>query len=153
MLLPALTLHDPWASLVMAGIKTIETRKSPVLSGFSGPLIIHRSMSPEVKGYHDTPPNPWGKDDISGVALGVVRVVRTFRLTYTPSSDELLVLQKRACFPDLAGRYLSVLEDATWFPEPLPARGTQGRWKLNVPDRLLPAWVLDTQQDGEDLWA
>jgi hypothetical protein len=148
--LPALTLHDPWATLCVAGVKTIESRRSPVLSGFAGPLVIHRSRAPEdadylsAMGWPPKPVPPWGADlDMAGAALGVVFVATT-----EPPRDLSLLpaeqshgLRERARYHDLEGRWLSHLSLAAWFPQPLPARGTQGRWRIEVPDEWLPDWA------------
>lgn len=155
--LPAVTLTDPWASLVVAGIKTIETRKGALLSGFSGPLVIHRSKAPSAVPRHDAQrPKDWPDDD-AGCALGVVYVEETARLTMTGPGDmlpgmrttglpdwlcaPLADLRRRACFDDIEGRYLSRLTRATWFPAPVPARGMQCRFLISVPTEYLPEWA------------
>lgn len=167
MILPAVTLTDPWASLCVAGIKTLETRKGPILSGFSGPLVIHRSRAPCVRGSLDYEtaeayarmigrPQPWPWDD-AGMALGVVFVSGTARLTthgprdrrmFASQADRpawldlpLADLRRRSCFDDIEGRYLSELTLAAWFPKPIPATGRQYRFKIDVPDEYLPGWA------------
>jgi len=43
----ALTIHQPWATLVAQGIKTIETRSWP--TKYRGPILIHSSNQPPNK--------------------------------------------------------------------------------------------------------
>lgn len=155
--LPALTLHDPWARLCAAGLKTIETRLGPALSGFRGPLVIHRGKAPNQDpdgdylasfGFPACPPVPDGwPADIAGHCIGVVFVDRTTRHI---GSDGLLALgfereardmMQAACFHDLDRRYLSHLTRAAWLTRPIPARGTQGRWRVEIPHDSLPAWA------------
>lgn len=49
--MPALTLHQPWASLVALGVKTIETRAWSTL--YRGPLAIHAAST--SKGFQSLP--------------------------------------------------------------------------------------------------
>lgn len=158
MILPAASLTDPWASLVVAGDKTLETRKGTILSGFTGPLVVHRTLAKAVvydlsRWGLSLPARPlgWPQDD-RGMALGIVYVERTRRpgeligrdgesvWTLDPHTEESL--QRRACFLDIHTRYLSELSRATWFPAPIPATGKLGRWLIDVPDEYLPAWAL-----------
>lgn len=44
----ALTLHQPWASLVAVGVKTIETRSWS--TGYRGPLAIHAAKTAPLDG-------------------------------------------------------------------------------------------------------
>jgi hypothetical protein len=144
--LPCATLHDPWASLCVAGIKTLETRVGSLLSGFTGVLVIHRSLKPAVP--YDLSrwgvslparPEGWPEDD-RGMALGVVYVTRTAR--HRPSAGPITEFQQRAaCFDDLTGRYLSELGRAAWLKAPVPGTGKQGRWKISIPRAYLPEWA------------
>lgn len=156
--LQAISLTDPWATLVVAGIKTLETRKGPVLSGFSGPLVICRTKA-DCDPYDYTPftgdldhldLKPYADDD-RGMAIGVVMVKGTGRLSpieqaYEPGMEER---RRRACFHDIASRYLSVLTAAAWFPRPVAARGAQGRFKVEVPVEFLPEWARGGQSFDE----
>lgn len=145
--LPALTCTDPWASLCVAGIKTLETRKGAILSRHRGPLVIHRSLAPcdpyDLSRWGvSVPARPDGwPDDDAGMALGVVWVHRTDRFRAGMFSD-LELLRRHACFVDVDGRYLSELRRHAWFPAPIKATGHQHLFKIEVPRSYLPAWVL-----------
>lgn len=148
--LPAVTLTDPWASLCVAGIKTLETRKGALLSGFRGPLVIHRSLAPcdpyDLSRWGlsvPTRPDGWPTDD-RGMALGVVFVAGTYRGHFlrVVLDGSIEAVQRRACFEDIEGRYLSDLTHAAWFPAPIKARGKQYRFTIKVPASYLPEWVV-----------
>lgn len=143
--LPCVTLADPWASLVVNGDKTLETRKGALLSGFTGPLVIHRSLAPcdpyDLSRWGlRVPARPKGwPDDDRGAALGVVYVTRTRKHMAMYPIEEWQ--RRAACYHDIEGRYLSELGRAAWFPFPIGATGKQGRWTIEVPDGALPDWV------------
>lgn len=56
-------------------------------------------------------------------------------------------LCRLACFPDIRRRYLSQLMHAAWFPAPIPARGMQCRFAIDVPENYLPEWALAGVRD------
>ncbi len=149
--LPAVTLTDPWASLCVAGIKTLESRKGPVLSGFRGQLVIHRSKA-DCDPYDlaqfgvgmPVAPDGWPDDD-RGMALGVVYVDFTWRYrrpSLFDTAGDAARLERAACFRGLEGRYLSSLTRAAWFPRPVPSVGKQGRWQIQIPREFLPDWAV-----------
>lgn len=153
--LPAVSLTDPWATLVVAGIKTLETRRGPLLSGFSGPLVICRTKAPpadyDLSRFGVTlPEKPYTEDD-RGMGIGVVFVKHTERaegIFWRPvwfDSARLAAIRRRACFDDIEGRYLSDLSAAAWFPRPIPAKGQQTRFKVEVPAAYLPEWARVSQ--------
>jgi len=146
--LPAATFTDPWGPLAVSGIKTLETRKGPLLSGFQGVLVIHRSLAPCADAGLErwglsVPPRPegWPTDD-RGMMLGVVFVGETSRPKGRSPLEDLATLQRRACFVDIEDRYLTDLLKAAWFPAPLSARGRQSRFMVEVPRAFLPDWAL-----------
>ena len=159
--LPAITLHDPWARLCAGGVKTLETRKGPILSRFTGPLIIHRGKAASIvdylesRGWAPAPRPPWADADwceeqveasCRGCALGVVYVVHTRRLTdwtRLPRAERR-ALQERARYHDLRDRYvLPGLIDCHVHTEFDPRYGLHGkRRQLRVP-RPNPVPVRD----------
>jgi hypothetical protein len=147
----AVSLTNPWAYLVVAGIKTLETRKGALLSGFTGPLVICRTKAPSVD--YDLarfgvalPAKPYTEDD-RGLAIGMVRVERTWRFHPSPLMPVLGDdLHRRACYHDIDGRYLSELTGAAWFSRPVAAKGMQTRFVVDVPDDLVPTWAY---REGE----
>lgn len=148
-LLPAVSLTDPWATLCVARVKTLETRKGALLSGFTGPLVICRTKAPpadfDLSPFGVTlPVKPYAEDD-RGMAIGIVYVRWTRRWLALSSAglwpEDADALRLRACFHDIDGRYLSDLSRAAWFPRPVTAKGQQTRFRVEVPDEYVPAWA------------
>lgn len=118
----ALTLWQPWASLIADGRKMIETRPRPWY--YVGPVAIHAGQYVDREaclrfGYDpDTIPR--------GAVLCVVTKTGCvqFPSPYAP--------------PDAygnfdAGRYGYLLRDVRRLPAPVPAKGKQGYWDWNHP--------------------
>lgn len=148
LILPAVSLTDPWASLCVAGVKTLETRKGALLSRFSGVLVICRTKAPstpyDLSPFGVTmPKKPYAEDD-RGMGIGVVLVARTWRFRGGDGlfADHKPDLHCRACYHDIEGRYLSDLTRAAWFSRPVPAHGGQHRFKVEVPLSFLPDWAV-----------
>lgn len=159
----ALTLHQPWAGLVAAGIKLVENRSRPMINArdFGKPFAIHASRLIDrdaisrigdiddaycgvmcLRGHGHAGPCDntrgwWHLAEITSAVIGVATVDR--------------VLDPRACgiypdHPDAAaalppdqrrwffGPLGYVLRDVIALPEPVPCRGWQGFWTL--PDEL-----------------
>lgn len=149
MILPAVSLTDPWAWLVVTGVKDLETRKGALLSGFSGPLVICRTMAPaNLADPHllvtvAPPLKPWSDHDDRGKAVGIVCVERTWRLTESLPENDLDELRRRACYIDIMSRYCSDLTWAAVFPRPVKAKGMQTRFRVEVPDEYVPEWARE----------
>ena len=149
----AITLHQPWASLIAAGLKYVETRSWPAPPSLIGQRIaIHagkRKMQPIPDGW---PREIWdfvtGEqwDDNNPCPLGMV--VATANLTkcvkveyntfqypekayFIDPDKELLQVTSISTDPYgdwSAGRYLWFLEDIEQVNPPVPATGRQGIW-------------------------
>lgn len=138
----ALSLHQPWASLIAAGAKTIETRSWPPPKSIVGqPLAIHAAK--RVVQLPDQPPydlfnaavrRHLGSDWPKTVPTGAVVAVATLADAVTvrsaadlPKGDELL-------FGDYElGRWLWILTDIQPLSSPIAARGHQGIWNIELP--------------------
>jgi hypothetical protein len=133
----ALSLTQPWASLVALGAKRIETRSW--FTAFRGPVAIHASklFPPGCREHCLDEPFLSALDGARAEALprgrivAVARLVECFRFGDDP-------LAGRACaehegdFGDYSpGRFGLVLADVVALPEPIPARGMLGLWALN----------------------
>ena len=162
----ALTLHQPWASLIASGAKSIETRSWPPPPGLIGQRIaIHagkrlaglKSLGPkvvdEMTGLH-------GVNWRGGVPLG--EIVATVRLDHAarvrrefkgyvealvfrslPGEDRLIQVPTGP-FGDFAiGRWLWLLSDVQPCDPPVPAVGRRGIWEWESPDEYHGAgWLL-----------
>ncbi len=123
----AISLEQPFASLISIGVKTIETRIWS--TRYRGPLAIHSGnfMTPEIDDYSrsllisaglDCEHLPFGK------IIAVARLV----------SCEKVITSKIPCYPQLAfsnfipGWYALALADIRPLAIPIPARGKNRLW-------------------------
>lgn len=112
----ALTIRQPWASLVAQGIKQVENRtwQTP----YRGPLLVHAGKSP----WRGMCRRAWelleGTEhgDIRGYLLGVVQLVDV-----VPPGDveDEWASNRGWCW---------ILEEPTLFSEPVPCPGSQMLW-------------------------
>jgi len=152
----AITVYQPWATLIAIGAKTIETRSWAIdiqrwaieTSGRMGPLAIHAAKAIYKEhplwfsnkfcmdallsaGYYDMRTLPRGSVISFAYLQDCVRITPEF--TAQLSEQEL-------SFGDFAqGRWAWILKDVRRLPEPIPARGRQGIWRWEVPEGLLNA--------------
>lgn len=145
----AITLTQPWATLVALGAKKIETRSWA--TDYRGPIAIHaaKNLAPiggaaglvqfwwrepfrqalETAGYTAELDHELPRGTVVAVAdlVGVV-----------PSEDAVragLTDDERAFGDFTAGRYAWVLEHVVALPRPIACRGAQGLWSP-------PAYVI-----------
>ena len=122
-----LSLIQPWASLIMDGRKTVETRSWA--TSYRGPLAIHASMKADKDacktfGY-------CSKTIPRGVILGTSVLVDcvVFPNPRTPPNP----------YGDYtSGRYGWLLEDIVRFPTTIPAKGHLSLWE----------WAGEHQETG-----
>ena len=104
----AISLHQPWASMIASGEKTIETRNWP--TSYRGELLIVSTKKPVV-------------DDLPlGMALCVVTLVDCFCMT---KADE-----PEACCEVYLGAWAWWLQDVRVLKKPFPVRGSQGFYEV-----------------------
>ena len=141
----ALTLTQPWASLVILGIKRIETRSWATYQ--RGPLIIHagagwsaddRDFAADLM-HAGILPERWlttarsVKPDLPlGAGLGVVTLHRIIAVSLIRRSETYAswlspIEREYGDYSD--GRYGWFLTDPRPFPVPVPARGALGLWE------------------------
>ena len=144
----ALTLYQPWASLVAARAKRNETRSWG--TRYRGPLAIHAGMKKMDR--------VWSVDELerAGLASGnlpfgaivciakLIDCVPAARVRASVSSTEL----NFGNYSD--GRWVWILEVTEAFATPVPARGRQGLWEWDPlstvgkkPARVEAQGVLD----------
>jgi hypothetical protein len=150
--LKALTLHQPWATLVALGHKRIETRSW--YTNHRGPLAIHAAASFPIGARElclEQPINdllPWrpiGPGQVSlelpvGEVVAVARLVDCIRIDPrsrpTPAGLSLptrhdlfgVAASELALGDFTAGRYAWVLADVEPVDPPIPAKGKQQLW-------------------------
>jgi len=149
----ALTLTQPWATLVAIGAKRIETRSWR--TDYRGPLAIHAAKGPDKTGFVVTTPcYPILKNaGLEPLELPHGFVVATCELAAVyqmPSGletfdgwhwdgpdgrlyDYELTYQEKMFGLWETGRYAWLLADVKRLPEPIPARGSLGLWDWEPP--------------------
>jgi len=133
----ALTLWQPWASLIAWGEKKIETRCWA--TRYRGPLLIHAAKRPfklesfaENRHYVDV----FRRREIlkpEDLPLGCIVARAELKACIPTSIDYAHAVYEddpaEYSFGDFSeGRYAWVLENVMALPEPIPARGGQGLW-------------------------
>lgn len=140
----ALTLTQPWATLVALGEKKIETRSWG--TGYRGELLIHaaKGQSLEESRVRNLPvfeaalrkhglevtPLPMG------ALVGRVQLVQCGAVDHPGFADASSSWDRREWeFGNLepgAGRYAWVLAEAEYFWQPKPMKGAQGLWEAKL---------------------
>jgi hypothetical protein len=128
-----LSLLQPWASLVLMGAKTIETRSWQ--TPYRGELLIHASLGkkgsvlckhpPFSKYIHHFHQLPFGAI-IGSVTLQEIVPVETLKLSASRIAH--LTLEEKAFGDYTKGRYAWLLSDPIPFQQPLFVKGSLGLW-------------------------
>lgn len=148
----ALSLWQPWATLVAIGAKRIETRSWETL--YRGPLVIHATQAFPREArelcatepfysvlsswftWFEEPENDFKPELLPrGCALAVVDLTRC-RLSDGDDWNLEFPAKEQAFGDFTAGRFCWYLTKRRRFRDPIPCRGGQGLW--NFPDHLLP---------------
>jgi hypothetical protein len=129
----ALSLLQPWASLVVTGVKIIETRSWQ--TAYRGELLIHASLGKKGSILCTKPPLkkyvphfhrlPFGAMVGSVVLEDVVPVEM---LHISSSKLAALTLEANAFGDHTKGRYAWLFSNPVLFQQPIPVKGTMGLW-------------------------
>lgn len=143
----ALTLWQPWAGLMAAGVKRIETRGH--LTHYRGDLLIHAAkgnydeyISNQLHAFLDA--QPWLKPFIEpkGAILCKVNLYDCREILATASGKYPMffipempaVPEAELLFGDYSpGRFGYLTKDLVTFKEPIPCSGKQGLWNYEGP--------------------
>ena len=141
----AITLHQPYASLIANGTKTIETRSWAISIPPRAHRGAHRHPCREEKQPGDLPKRSRGtatRPYRLGAALGVVvataRLAGAGQVVAEPSATSVRLKHGRTVrtdeFGDFSlGRWLWFLEDVEPIEPPQTAKGRQGFWDWDAP--------------------
>jgi predicted transcriptional regulator len=136
MIIKAITLHQPWASFIIDGIKQYETRAWHV--NYRGHLAIHAAkFIPQIDFNTKRESNLFHslveKIDSSptGAILGIVKLLDIQKINFS-TIDKLSANEKVIGNWGL-GRYAWKLDSPIKLPQPIPATGHQGLWNWEVP--------------------
>lgn len=123
MILPALTVCQPYAELIASGAKPIENRRwAP---SYRGPLLIHAGKS---LAWLDQPSD---KDRfVLGAVVAVGRLVACLPKGFGSRAEQDRWGRWAHLFhhEHAFGTWCLVLEDVRRVPAPIPCRGAQGLW-------------------------
>jgi hypothetical protein len=129
-MMKAISIWQPWASLIVSGYKKFETRNWK--TSHRGKLIIHAAKRKPKKEELEAIAQNTGltfsldKDFFLGKALAIVDLIDCHLMT-----DELIEQQSKlelSCGNWQKGRYAWQLQLSAEFNEPIPAQGKQQLW-------------------------
>lgn len=136
----AISLWQPWASYVAAGMKRYETRSWP--TSYRGPLAIHAAKRTMTEGERELlaewslPPDP-------AFTLPFGAIVATCELVECVRMDATNIAKCDARESALGdwypGRWAWCLVNVVPLAEPMPTRGAQGLWEIRTED--LASWI------------
>lgn len=165
--LAALSIRQPYASLMMNGVKSLEARNRPVLRQVQGTLAIHisqkeepyssplfqtaiallrRRYSDETIGTLCQVPSHMTQymGTAAGCVVGLVDVESTWHADMF-SEVEQAQLTEQALHP-AAGSFLTQLRNPRWLKYPVRAGGSNRLWRVQLPLDCLPEGY---EVDGE----
>nr|XP_021324494.1 uncharacterized protein LOC550336 isoform X1 [Danio rerio] len=149
-----LSFRQPYATLVLNGVKTIESRWRPLLSEMqNSTLAVHiawkswegedwRLILTERLGMTSKQTEELlesGERFGRSVIAGLVDVGETWCCPDNVPCEEMKKLETAACLTELNLKYLTRLSNPRWLNEPMYARGHKDVWTVNIPIRLLPS--------------
>ncbi|NWR68943.1 CX04A protein, partial [Centropus unirufus] len=149
-----LSFRQPYAGLVLNGVKTVETRWRPLLAGYeSCTLAVHIAIA-------DWQDGAWreilrdrlglaekqlqellddGEKFGRGVIAGLIDIGETSLYPENLPPEEILEMENKAVLSNLEQKYLTVVSNPRWLLEPIPARGRKGVWQVDIPEELIPS--------------
>lgn len=158
--LKALTLHQPWAQLIAAGHKRIETRSWQ--TEYRGLLAIHAAQPQPGETELFTTMAEDGID-LHGLTPFNVRhgaIIAIATLADVVPIDDLLASDSGGRYTSelpygdfTPGRYAWLLEDIQALSEPYPIAGHQGLWNVTIESvevPLIDGIPMDMKKDDTD---
>ncbi|XP_067441943.1 protein EOLA1 isoform X1 [Thunnus thynnus] len=148
-----LSFRQPYAGLILDGVKTVESRWRPLLAPLenqtlavhiaqrdwegeewravlSGPLGMNRA---QIQALRES-----GERFGRGVVAGLVDVGGTWICPASLQEEELQPLERSAVLIGLQEKHLTHLSNPRWLKQPLSARGGRDLWTVEIPAELLP---------------
>ncbi|XP_036958525.1 protein EOLA1 [Acanthopagrus latus] len=148
-----LSFRQPYAGLVLDGVKTVESRWRPLLAPLENrTLAVHIAWrdwegeewravlsgllgmnQAQIRGLLES-----GERFGRGVVAGLVDVGGTWMCPASLQGEELQCLERSAVLIGLQEKHLTHLSNPRWLREPLSARGGRDLWTIEIPTELLP---------------
>lgn len=153
--MPALSITEPWATLMAIGVKRIETRSWR--TAYRGPIALHAAKKFTGAEWEltctDSPINralrdggvPWSEigthlciADVFASSRGhVIATARLVKCVLITDANRGQVPEAEWTFGNFAaGRFAWVFRDVVRLPEPVPAKGALGLWSWKPPSEL-----------------
>lgn len=140
----AITLWQPWATLLAVGCKHMETRSWS--TKYRGEILIHASKKPysQVRKILPTEDRRYiedllrinrinGQEHIpTGVIVGKAELMGCIKITESFRSGLANIRPEELILGDFTpGRYAWIIKRPVLFKEPIPAKGMQGLWNYD----------------------
>lgn len=148
-----LSFRQPYAGLILNGVKTLETRWRPLLSSLQKCTIaIHIA-------HKDWEDDAWqevlverlgmtwtqiqtllqaGEKYGRGVIAGLIDIGETFQCPETLAAAEVVELETQAVLTNLQLKYLTQISNPRWLLEPIPRKGGKDIFQVDIPEHLIP---------------
>uniref|UniRef100_A0A3P8TN65 Endothelium and lymphocyte associated ASCH domain 1 n=1 Tax=Amphiprion percula TaxID=161767 RepID=A0A3P8TN65_AMPPE len=148
-----LSFRQPYAGLVLDGVKTVESRWRPVLAPLENQtLAVHVAWRDwEGEEWRAVLGGPLGMNRVQmeallesgerwgrGVVAGLVDVGQTWLCPASLQGEELSRLEQAAVLIGLQEKHLTHLSNPRWLKEPLSVRGGGDLFSVEIPVHLLP---------------
>ncbi|XP_042370868.1 protein EOLA1 [Plectropomus leopardus] len=148
-----LSFRQPYAGLVLDGVKTVESRWRPLLAPLEGQtLAVHIAWQDwEGEEWRAVLSGPLGMNGVQiqtllqsgerfgrSVVAGLVDVGRSWQCPASLQGEELQQLEQSAVLIGLQEKHLTHLSNPRWLKEPLSVRGGRDLWTVDIPAELLP---------------
>uniref|UniRef100_A0A3Q0RRD8 Endothelium and lymphocyte associated ASCH domain 1 n=1 Tax=Amphilophus citrinellus TaxID=61819 RepID=A0A3Q0RRD8_AMPCI len=148
-----LSFRQPYAGLVLDGVKTVESRWRPLLAPLENQTLAVHVARRDWEGdeWMAVLSGPLGMNGAQieallesgerfgrGVVAGLVDVGRTWLCTASLNGVELQRLEQSAVLTDLEEKHLTHLSNPRWLKAPLRVRGGRDLWTVEIPEELLP---------------
>ena len=123
----AITVWQPWATLLATGQKHNETRSWK--TSYRGEILIHAAKTDHSGILLHIPMEELKHFQKAGVIIGKANLVDCFQIDEAYRRKLQRENPAELAFGDYAiGRYAWVMADAILFNKPIPASGKQGLW-------------------------
>ncbi len=145
----AVTISQPYASLIASGEKWIENRDW-YPKQFRGAIAIHAGKGEQYLARKALKAFP------TGCVIAVARlaaclsmgIIRMGRDDHVVKNAGMTIREIRA-HPHAEGPYCWILRDIVRLDEPIPAKGAQGLWEFDetlLPEAIRKYWILGKEE-------
>ncbi|XP_035002682.1 protein EOLA1 [Hippoglossus stenolepis] len=148
-----LSFRQPYAGLILDGVKTVESRWRPLLAPLENQTLAVHIARRDWEGdeWRAVLSGPLGMNEAQihgllesgerfgrGVVAGLVDVGGTSVCPASMLEEELQHLERSAILVGLQEKHLTHLSNPRWLKEPLSSRGGRDPWTVEIPTELLP---------------